>query len=70
MPSLMDSLESGLDFIEFLGERKSKTDRKELRDIYNLEFKSRYFTMLVTPVKACTCLLLIFTYVSRAIASL
>ncbi|XP_024282321.1 putative helicase mov-10-B.1 isoform X1 [Oncorhynchus tshawytscha] len=42
MPSLMDSLESGLDFIEFLGERKSTmSDRKELRDIYNLEFKCR-----------------------------
>ncbi|CAB1314614.1 unnamed protein product [Coregonus sp. 'balchen'] len=38
----MDSLESGLDFIEFLGERKSTmSDRKELRDIYNLEFKCR-----------------------------
>ncbi|KAI4903009.1 hypothetical protein NFI96_012038, partial [Prochilodus magdalenae] len=31
--------EVGLDFIEFLGERKSKTNKKELRDIYNLEFK-------------------------------
>ncbi|XP_071375982.1 putative helicase mov-10-B.1 isoform X2 [Centroberyx affinis] len=41
MPSLMDSLESGLDFIEFLGERISNTNRKELRDIYNSEFKGR-----------------------------
>lgn len=42
MPSLMDSLKSGLDFIEFLGERKSTmSDRKELRDIYNIEFKCR-----------------------------
>ncbi|XP_063071769.1 putative helicase mov-10-B.1 [Engraulis encrasicolus] len=39
MPALRSVLETGLDFVEFLGERKSKTDRKELKDIYNLEFK-------------------------------
>ncbi|KAK3556979.1 hypothetical protein QTP70_022320 [Hemibagrus guttatus] len=39
MPSLREVYEDGLDFIEFLGERKSKTDKNELRDIYNLEFK-------------------------------
>ncbi|XP_072540773.1 putative helicase mov-10-B.1 [Salminus brasiliensis] len=39
MPSLRAAYEVGLDFLEFLGERKSKTDKKELRDIYNLEFK-------------------------------
>uniref|UniRef100_W5LB03 RNA helicase n=1 Tax=Astyanax mexicanus TaxID=7994 RepID=W5LB03_ASTMX len=39
MPSLRAAFEVGLDFLEFLGERKSKTDKKELRDIYNLEFK-------------------------------
>ncbi|XP_046881375.1 putative helicase mov-10-B.1 isoform X1 [Hypomesus transpacificus] len=41
MPSLQDCLESGLDFVEFLGKRTSKTNKKELRDIYNLEFKNR-----------------------------
>lgn len=41
MPSLKDTLNSGLDFIEFLGDRTSKTSWKELRDIYNLEFRSR-----------------------------
>ncbi|XP_066519855.1 putative helicase mov-10-B.1 isoform X2 [Hoplias malabaricus] len=39
MPSLRAAYEVGLDFLEFLGERKSTTDKKELRDIYNLEFK-------------------------------
>ncbi|KAI5628491.1 putative helicase mov-10-B.1, partial [Silurus asotus] len=39
MPSLRATYEVGLDFIEFLGERKSKKDKKELRDIYNFEFK-------------------------------
>ncbi|KAI5109137.1 putative helicase mov-10-B.1 [Silurus meridionalis] len=39
MPSLRETYEVGLDFIEFLGERKSKKDKKELRDIYNFEFK-------------------------------
>ncbi|XP_043098693.1 putative helicase mov-10-B.1 [Puntigrus tetrazona] len=39
MPSLKTSYEVGLDFLEFLGQRISKTDRNELRDIYNLEFK-------------------------------
>ncbi|KAL6457776.1 hypothetical protein MHYP_G00330060 [Metynnis hypsauchen] len=39
MSSLRATYEVGLDFLEFLGERKSKTDKKELRDIYNLEFK-------------------------------
>ncbi|XP_039972013.1 putative helicase mov-10-B.2 [Xiphias gladius] len=41
MPSLVDALESGLDFIEFLGDRISNTSRKELRDIYNSEFRGR-----------------------------
>ncbi|XP_037640935.1 putative helicase mov-10-B.1 [Sebastes umbrosus] len=41
MSSLKDSLESGLDFIEFLGDRVSTTSKKELRDIYNSEFKRR-----------------------------
>ncbi|XP_044071008.1 putative helicase mov-10-B.1 isoform X2 [Siniperca chuatsi] len=39
--SLKDSLESGLDFIEFLGDRISITSKRELRDIYNSEFKGR-----------------------------
>ncbi|TNN76493.1 putative helicase mov-10-B.1 [Liparis tanakae] len=39
--SLKDSLESGLDFVEFLGDRISITSKKELRDIYNSEFKDR-----------------------------
>uniref|UniRef100_A0A8D3CJ56 RNA helicase n=1 Tax=Scophthalmus maximus TaxID=52904 RepID=A0A8D3CJ56_SCOMX len=39
MPSLRDSLESGLDFIEFLGERKSLTSKLQLRDIFNSEFR-------------------------------
>lgn len=48
MPSvLIESLESGLDFIEFLGDRVSLTDRKELRDIYNTEFKGRYDAKVV-----------------------
>uniref|UniRef100_A0A9J8BGF7 RNA helicase n=1 Tax=Cyprinus carpio carpio TaxID=630221 RepID=A0A9J8BGF7_CYPCA len=38
MPSLKTSYEVGLDFLEFLGQRISKTDRNELRDIYNFEF--------------------------------
>ncbi|XP_070704660.1 putative helicase mov-10-B.1 [Pempheris klunzingeri] len=38
---LKDSLESGLDFIEFLGDRKSNTSKKELREIYYSEFKGR-----------------------------
>lgn len=41
MKSLVQSLESGLDFIEFLGDRISNTSKKELRDIYNSEFKGR-----------------------------
>ncbi|KAM6980838.1 putative helicase mov-10-B.1 [Aplochiton taeniatus] len=41
MPSLMDSLESGLDFIEFLGDRVSTKNKRDLRDIYNNEFKIR-----------------------------
>uniref|UniRef100_A0A8D3CXF4 RNA helicase n=1 Tax=Scophthalmus maximus TaxID=52904 RepID=A0A8D3CXF4_SCOMX len=36
-----DSLESGLDFIEFLGERKSLTSKLQLRDIFNSEFRRR-----------------------------
>ncbi|KAK7145167.1 hypothetical protein R3I94_011307 [Phoxinus phoxinus] len=39
MPSLRTSYEVGLDFLEFLGQRISKTDINELRDIYNFEFK-------------------------------
>ncbi|XP_026778492.3 putative helicase mov-10-B.1 isoform X1 [Pangasianodon hypophthalmus] len=39
MSSLREVYEVGLDFIEFLGERKSKTDKKELRNIYTSEFK-------------------------------
>uniref|UniRef100_A0A7N8XQX8 RNA helicase n=1 Tax=Mastacembelus armatus TaxID=205130 RepID=A0A7N8XQX8_9TELE len=35
------SLESGLDFIDFLGERISNTSKKELRHIYNSEFRGR-----------------------------
>lgn len=42
MPSFRECLESGLDFIEFLGDRISNTSKKELRDIYNSEFKGRY----------------------------
>uniref|UniRef100_A0A3Q3VUE4 RNA helicase n=1 Tax=Mola mola TaxID=94237 RepID=A0A3Q3VUE4_MOLML len=34
------STSSGLDFIEFLGDRISNTDKKELRDIYNSEFRA------------------------------
>ncbi|KAM9859316.1 putative helicase mov-10-B.2 [Aulostomus maculatus] len=41
MPSLIHSLESGLDFLEFLGDRISNTSKKELRNIYNSEFKGR-----------------------------
>ncbi|KAF1391972.1 hypothetical protein PFLUV_G00047620 [Perca fluviatilis] len=41
MSSLKDALESGLDFIEFLGDRKSNTSKTELREIYNSEFKGR-----------------------------
>uniref|UniRef100_A0A8D0DC94 RNA helicase n=1 Tax=Sander lucioperca TaxID=283035 RepID=A0A8D0DC94_SANLU len=37
--SLKDALESGLDFIEFLGDRTSNTSKTELREIYNSEFK-------------------------------
>lgn len=41
MSSLQESLESGLDFIEFLGDRISITSVKELRDIYKSEFRGR-----------------------------
>lgn len=41
MPSLKDSLESGLDFIEFLGDRVSGISKKELKDIYNSKFRGR-----------------------------
>ncbi|XP_034021907.1 putative helicase mov-10-B.2 [Thalassophryne amazonica] len=43
MPSsLVTSLESGLDFIEFLGDRiLDNNTKKELRDIYNSEFRGR-----------------------------
>ncbi|XP_012690883.1 putative helicase mov-10-B.1 [Clupea harengus] len=39
MPALRALLETGLDFVEFLGERKSETNRKQLKDIFNKEFK-------------------------------
>ncbi|KAG7477792.1 hypothetical protein MATL_G00073410 [Megalops atlanticus] len=39
MPSLKASLKAGLDFIDYLGERKTKTDKNELRNIYNSEFR-------------------------------
>ncbi|XP_054473304.1 putative helicase mov-10-B.1 [Anoplopoma fimbria] len=39
--SLKDSMESGLDFIEFLGDRISNKSKKELKDIYNSEFRGR-----------------------------
>ncbi|KAJ8260425.1 hypothetical protein GJAV_G00181950 [Gymnothorax javanicus] len=39
MPSLKASLEAGLNFIEHLGDRKTITNRDELRDIYNSEFR-------------------------------
>lgn len=38
---LKDCLESGLDFIEFLGDRRSVTNKEELREIYNNEFRGR-----------------------------
>ncbi|KAL6112550.1 mov10 [Pungitius sinensis] len=38
---LKDSLESGLDFVEFLGDRASTTSKTELRNIYNSEFRGR-----------------------------
>lgn len=39
MSSLRTSYEVGLDFLQFLGQRISKTDINELRNIYNFEFK-------------------------------
>nr|CBN80761.1 Putative helicase mov-10-A [Dicentrarchus labrax] len=39
--SLIVCLESGLDFIEFLGDRISNTSKNELRRIYNSEFRGR-----------------------------
>ncbi|XP_051985600.1 putative helicase mov-10-B.1 [Xyrauchen texanus] len=39
MSSIRASYEVGVSFLEFLGERISKTDKNELREIYNLEFK-------------------------------
>lgn len=56
MPALRSVLETGLDFVEFLGERKSKTDRKELKDIYNLEFKrclNRSVMLLAWQARLC-----------------
>ncbi|XP_042367148.1 putative helicase mov-10-B.1 [Plectropomus leopardus] len=41
MPSVQESLESGLDFIEFLGDRISITNLAELREIYKSEFRGR-----------------------------
>ncbi|XP_017335051.1 putative helicase mov-10-B.1 isoform X1 [Ictalurus punctatus] len=55
MPSLREVCEVGLDFIEFLGERKSKTDKKELRDIYNLEFKREGGPAFSRLVSALVC---------------
>ncbi|XP_060897686.1 putative helicase mov-10-B.2 [Labrus mixtus] len=40
--STSDCLRSGVDFIEFLGDRKfNSRSKQDLRDIYNLEFKPR-----------------------------
>ncbi|KAM4583240.1 putative helicase mov-10-B.1 isoform 3-T3 [Fundulus diaphanus] len=41
MPKLVESLQSGLDFIEFLGDRLSRNSRDDLRTIYNTEFRTR-----------------------------
>ncbi|KAM4741444.1 putative helicase mov-10-B.1 isoform 3-T5 [Anableps anableps] len=41
MPKLIDSLQSGLDFIQFLGNRLSGHSKDELRSIYNTEFRFR-----------------------------
>ncbi|XP_051996519.1 putative helicase mov-10-B.1 [Xyrauchen texanus] len=58
MPSLKTSYEVGLDFLEFLGERISKTDKNELRKIYNLEFKrdgstEPTFDSVINALKVC-----------------
>ncbi|XP_019113691.2 putative helicase mov-10-B.1 [Larimichthys crocea] len=39
--SLTGRLETGLEFIEFLGDRVSNTNKEQLRDIYNSEFRGR-----------------------------
>ncbi|KAM9409052.1 putative helicase mov-10-B.1 [Pholidichthys leucotaenia] len=41
MPHLEESLESGLDFLEFLGDRISDKTKTQLRDIYKSEFRGR-----------------------------
>lgn len=41
MPKLIHSLQSGLDFTEFLGDRLSGKKKDELRTIYNTEFRVR-----------------------------
>uniref|UniRef100_A0A8C5DLP8 RNA helicase n=1 Tax=Gouania willdenowi TaxID=441366 RepID=A0A8C5DLP8_GOUWI len=41
MPSVKHSLESGLDFIEFLGDRISNNSKQELKNIYYSEFRCR-----------------------------
>uniref|UniRef100_A0A9J7ZVQ7 RNA helicase n=1 Tax=Cyprinus carpio carpio TaxID=630221 RepID=A0A9J7ZVQ7_CYPCA len=58
MPSLKTSYEVGLDFLEFLGQRISKTDRNELRDIYNFEFirdgsKEPSFSNVIRALVCC-----------------
>ncbi|XP_073707601.1 putative helicase mov-10-B.1 isoform X2 [Garra rufa] len=57
MPSFRTSYEVGLDFLEFLGQRISITDRNALQDIYNLEFnrgKSKEPTFS-NVIKALVC---------------
>ncbi|XP_015251753.1 PREDICTED: putative helicase mov-10-B.1 [Cyprinodon variegatus] len=41
MPRLIDSLQPGLDFLDFLGNRLSRYKKIELREIYNTEFRFR-----------------------------
>uniref|UniRef100_A0A8C1G458 RNA helicase n=1 Tax=Cyprinus carpio TaxID=7962 RepID=A0A8C1G458_CYPCA len=55
MPSLKTSYEVGLDFLEFLGQRISKTDRNELRDIYNFEFIRFATPSFSNVIRALVC---------------
>ncbi|TVK90475.1 putative RNA helicase SDE3 [Bagarius yarrelli] len=41
MPSLREVYEDGLQFIEFLEDRNTKIDKKELKHIYNSEFRRK-----------------------------
>ncbi|KAL4622450.1 putative helicase mov-10-B.1 isoform X1 [Arapaima gigas] len=41
MPGFKACLQSGVEFIDYLGERRSKTSKAELKDIYNQEFRNR-----------------------------